>query len=400
MVKASIIIPTFDSAPYLELTLQSALAQTYEDVEIIVVDDGSTDNTCEVVHRFVDPRITFIRQLNSGPSAARNTGIENSSGEFIQFLDSDDLILPEKLATQIALLKHHAEYGLVYSNACYFEDESPKDLYPLQLEALSGDVLQALVTENIMPSHAPLIRRACFDRTGLFYEPLRAVEDWDMWLRLAYAGVLFLHQNEMLALYRRRSQSRSSHTRVVWESEIEVLRRFEEYADSKTLSRVPLAKALAHRYLGLALLLYYHGDSRRGLEMLSQSKAVLGSYFDDVGQVAHFLANQALGIERHSEAFRGDDRNIALNLFCDALSQLVPTGKAISKRAQGIYWHATMFLNHEQNDLKGTRKSFLRTLRVAPDMLYNWGTFSILAQSLLGHQCWESLYWLRERVKG
>ncbi len=188
MPKVSVIIPTYNRANYIGEAIESVLAQTYQDYEIIVVDDGSTDNTRKVLEQF-DGHIEYIYQENRGEAAARNTGLLVSKGEYLVLLDSDDTILPQKLERQVAFLDTHPSVGVVYSDL-YFVDEDGKQLMLHSAykgkKGDSGNVLEALIRRgNFIPVHSAMVRRSCFDVVGQFNESLFIGTDWEMWLRLA-----------------------------------------------------------------------------------------------------------------------------------------------------------------------------------------------------------------------
>ncbi len=198
--RVSIIIPTYNRSKLLRVALKSALAQTYPNIEIIVVDDGSTDDTAAVVAQYAG-RVTYLKQANQDVAAARNTGIRAASGEYLTFLDDDDLIMPTKIARQVQVLASRPEVGLVHCRF-YYADEDGNYLYKADLLP-EGEVLQELVCSNFVWVGAPLIRRHCFDQVGLFDEEIPAIcADWDMWLRIAQAGYRFACVQEPLGVYR------------------------------------------------------------------------------------------------------------------------------------------------------------------------------------------------------
>lgn len=186
MPKVSVVIPTYNYGRYVGEAVESVLKQSFQDLEVIVVDDGSTDDTRERLERFRG-RIRYIYQQNKGLSVARNTGIRAAHGAYVAFLDSDDLWLPEKLALQVPILDTRQQVGMVYTDVQFFNDQTkaiigthgPKDPHP------SGRILSQLVLWNVIPSPTPLVRRSIFDRAGLFDENLTASEDWDLWIRIA-----------------------------------------------------------------------------------------------------------------------------------------------------------------------------------------------------------------------
>jgi len=183
--KVSIIIPTYQHADFVGEAIDSALAQTYTDYEIILVDDGSTDGTREIVVAYGN-QIKYIYQDNRGLPAARNTGILASKGQYLSFLDADDVWLPNKLKLEVEFLDTHPSVKLVCSNYSYFGSrKGPKRTGFEGITLTSGYGLKELFFKNpILPS-AVLVRKSCFEKVGLFDESMVQCEDLDMWLRIA-----------------------------------------------------------------------------------------------------------------------------------------------------------------------------------------------------------------------
>jgi glycosyltransferase involved in cell wall biosynthesis len=202
----TVIIPAFNAGAVITETLSSVRQQTFADFEVIAVDDGSTDNTAEVVRNFcrTDPRFNLIQQENSGVSAARNQGIRRARGEFVAFLDADDVWLPSKLAVQVEIFRQKPQANLVYSN--YFYWDGQKDLKlnfrgdrPLPEGAASRRVICA---NPYIPSIV-MLRRVLLDQGCLFRTELTAYcEDWDLWLQLLEHGLSACGTREPLVRYR------------------------------------------------------------------------------------------------------------------------------------------------------------------------------------------------------
>lgn len=209
----SIVIPTYNYASYLKETLNSVLRQSHTDWECIVVDDGSTDATADVVNEFTkkDKRFIYVYQKNAGVSAARNKGLSLAKGEYIQFLDGDDLLQPEKIETGLAAFRNHADAEIVYSDVRFFDDgreaelrtslngTKPDNWLP-RLNDRGAKVVAILSSINFMVIHAPLLRRSLFERVGLFDVSMKALEDWDFWMRCALENAFFCyaaHDNAM-----------------------------------------------------------------------------------------------------------------------------------------------------------------------------------------------------------
>lgn len=183
--KVSVIVPTYNYADFLPEALRSVLAQTFTDYEVIIVDDGSTDSTSQVIKPFLaDTRVRYIYQRNKGQSAARNTGIRHATGEFVAFLDADDIWLPEKLEKQVPLFDLNGTIALVYCKGEYIDLTGrplPDLEWPLNADATYKDYLYA---NWIGTPSAVIVKKRIFDTVGFFDENLKGLEDMDMWLRI------------------------------------------------------------------------------------------------------------------------------------------------------------------------------------------------------------------------
>jgi glycosyltransferase involved in cell wall biosynthesis len=182
--KVTVAIPAYNAMAYLPATLQSVLQQSYRDFEVIIVNDGSSDEIEQWFTSIKDPRVRLISQTNKGLAGARNTGVKNAIGEYIALLDADDLWEKTKLEKQVKILEENPEITLVYSWASFI-DEKGKCIGKLHTWDAEGQIWEKLLPRNpILPSSA-IIRLSCFDRVGLFDENLISyIEDWDMWLRI------------------------------------------------------------------------------------------------------------------------------------------------------------------------------------------------------------------------
>jgi tetratricopeptide (TPR) repeat protein len=196
----SVIIPTHNRSKLLRVAVESVLAQTYPNIEAIVVDDGSTDDTVVVMAQYAG-RVTYLKQTNQDVAAARNAGIRAASGEYLTFLDDDDLILPTKIERQVQVLASRPIVGLVHCG--YYHIDEAGNRVDKVVFLPEGEVLKELVCRNFIWAGAPLLRRQCIERVGPFDEEIPAISaDWDMWLRIAQAGYLFACVQEPLGAYR------------------------------------------------------------------------------------------------------------------------------------------------------------------------------------------------------
>ncbi len=202
MPLVSVIITTYNRAGLLPKAIESVLAQTFQDFELIVVDDGSTDQTRQVVEAYRDARIRYLYQSNRGVSGALNTGFAAAQSEFITQLDSDDCWEPELLATLLPEFEGHPELGVVYARVQAMDDEG-RPLAPI-LGApghYPGQVLASLLYGNFICTIAAILRKDCYLQVGRLDESLNGIEDLDIWIRLAQI-TQFKFVNQVLAHYR------------------------------------------------------------------------------------------------------------------------------------------------------------------------------------------------------
>jgi glycosyltransferase involved in cell wall biosynthesis len=204
-LRVSVIIPTYNYGTFIVDCVNSVFRQSEKHIEIIIVDDGSTDSTSDVVKSF-SSRVTYIFQENKGLSAARNTGLKYASGDFVQFLDSDDLLGIDAIAAKANFLRQNPGVSVAVSPSHLFSSLSA-DGKPIingcwRLHRRNLDIHLAYF--NIGPPHAFLVRRTAVERVGYFDESLEACEDYDYWLRLAALGYVPHYCGEGTAVYYRR----------------------------------------------------------------------------------------------------------------------------------------------------------------------------------------------------
>lgn len=236
MTRISTIIPAHNAEAFIRETLDSALAQTHPDQEIIVVDDGSTDRTVEIAQTYGD-RLQVIRQQNAGPAAARNAGARLASGEWLAFLDADDIWVPEKLERQIGACNG---CDIAYSDRLHFGPAAARvcrrqsDVAALP----AGDIFEHLVLGNCVTLSSLLIRKRLFEDLGGFDEDpdLRAVEDWEFLIRCAAAGHHFSLCPDALVHYRLHPQSISRDHECVRSRRLAVVMRAFNLPRGKLLS--------------------------------------------------------------------------------------------------------------------------------------------------------------------
>jgi len=209
MNKVSIIIPVYNAAKTIAETIDSVRQQTIDDWELIVVNDGSTDNTLEIVAAINEPRLKIISFPNGGVAQARNLGVAEARGSYIAFLDADDLWEKTKLAQQVKILDQQPEISIVSTWVTYMNEAGESTGRIVQPTAEGYIWRQMIEVNQIECGSVIMIRRSCFDQVGLFDTNLKSfVQDWDMWLRLALQ-YQFKVIAQPLVYYRQRSSSGS-----------------------------------------------------------------------------------------------------------------------------------------------------------------------------------------------
>jgi glycosyltransferase involved in cell wall biosynthesis len=240
--RVSAVIPAYNCARFLPQAIDSALAQEGDALEVVVVDDGSSDATPDVLASY-SGRIVALRQPNRGPSAARNAGITASAGEMVAFLDADDTWERGKTRAQLAYLERHPACGLVFCDA-YLMDEGGRRLRPLlgphAREVPTGSCLPQLFQANFVLIPGVMVRRSVLERAGGFDETLRNAEDYDLWLRIAEIAEIGLVP-EPLASWRKREGQASGGRDAMLRGEVRVL--------EKAIARLPALAADARRRL-------------------------------------------------------------------------------------------------------------------------------------------------------
>lgn len=248
--RVSVIMATYNMGGYVGAAIESVLAQTVPDLELHVVDDGSTDDTAERVKRYLaDPRVRYHYQPNAGQTAAKNRGIAASTGEFIGFCDADDLWVPEKLAMQIPVFEQHPEAGVVYARTREI-DEHGNPLPEKTHAEPTGQVTQELFFENFVPFGTAMVRRSLLLEHGAFRPDLRMGIDWELWLRLS-VHCEFQFVPQVAYLYRVWSGQMSKNWRGRYEACFQIMREFE-IKHPGMLSNVARRKAYSSSYLNRA----------------------------------------------------------------------------------------------------------------------------------------------------
>lgn len=269
MPRVSVLIPSYNHARYLPAALESVFAQTYADYEIVAVDDGSTDNSVEVLRSYGE-RIRFFVQSNRGTYPTLNHCIAESRGDYLAILNSDDLWAPTKLEKQVAMLDSHPGVGLVHTGGHFIDSEGNlQPGNPLGFEwprTPTGNIIEALVRCNKIIASSVLIRRVCFEKLGGFREDLFGSGDWEMWFRVALEYDIG-YIDEPLTMYRVHGSNASFQHRRVYEDDVKVrtetIHANEARLWQRATSPQAMRLALAHSYACLGTEYALLGDRKR-----------------------------------------------------------------------------------------------------------------------------------------
>ncbi len=281
--RVSVIVPVYNSERFIHASLASVFDQTYRDYELIVVDDGSTDGIRAAVTA-LGTSVRYIDQANAGPAAARNAGISAARGEFISFLDADDLWLPQKLAVQVAAMDARPDLGLL------FADEDEFDEHGVQCASLLGtsrfhadisrgtampDAFQKLLEENYIPTSTVMARRECFETAGLFDSALKVSEDRDMWSRIAATYPIaaipqILGRKRVVSASASRNVERTLRARITMWTKLRAM--FPNLASQRAVNAL-----LAPTYLQLGYLLFDNGNAREARRLALRALGIARS---------------------------------------------------------------------------------------------------------------------------
>jgi glycosyltransferase involved in cell wall biosynthesis len=258
MATVDVIIPSFNSARYLPAAIESVISQTFDDWQILLVDDGSTDTTAEVVAPFLDrlgSKIKYIKQDNRGVSAARNTAILASTAEFLALLDADDVWLPCRLSESLRVLLERPQAGLSYGLLTHMDSEGRLgSSWEGNRNHAEGHIAPYIYMRSVeLPSPTITVRRKCISEVGVFDESLRITEDRDLWLRIAQRyEVAFVPK--ILALYRSSPGSLTTDPKLMLEAQLKFIRK--HYGENGC--------GLRSRQSALALCYKQQADNLRG----------------------------------------------------------------------------------------------------------------------------------------
>ncbi|MBI4761670.1 MAG: glycosyltransferase [Chloroflexi bacterium] len=394
----SVIIPNYNHARFLGDAIRSVLNQTYRPVEIIVVDDGSTDDSAKVAAAFGD-QIRYIYQTNAGLSAARNTGLRASKGELIGVLDADDMYEPNFLETLVAALQADPAADGVYCGY-RFVDEADNPLPQIENRPVSpADLYTALLDGNFFVPESVFLRRRVYDEVGFFDESLRACEDWDVWLRAAKKFRL-IHSPHILTRHRVLAGSMSTDPLRMLTARLAVLKKHVG-AEPASAGDSLLHRAYGRAYLGSCVEYLQYGHPQRSYECFQKMANICPSLLLEVDTYyqlgcgdqpkGHMGDLASLNVRRNSLPLLG----MMERLFADAST--AHEVKRLQRAARARMFHSLGLLAYGTREFDLARRFFRRAVQndftrlFAPSLLSRW------VKSLLGERLLERLKALRRR---
>jgi len=375
MTTISVIIPAYNQSHYLGEAIQSVIDQTYPDFELIVVDDGSTDKTAQVACSFLDPRVHYIHQENRGLSAARNTGILRSTGEYLTFLDSDDLFVADKLETLLNAMQRDPSLGLVAGQTILIDENA----LPL------GKIFDTPLPEN--PVHfllwnpisicSMMMHRDWQQKVGLFDENLRAYEDWDMYLRLARVGCSMGWVPHPVSLYRFHTRQMTRDKDRMTTATFAVLKKVYSDPDLPDEWLALKDKAYSSAYFRAAIQAYRMDETQEGAEELAEAVRLDPELLANNGDV---LANRLLGM---SDSPKVLNRLPFLESIYNHLPESLSSLKNQRKRRLSQAAVELGFKSYQANDYLRARHFMWRAIQYRPQWLSNRGVVAVLLKSSL-----------------
>jgi glycosyltransferase involved in cell wall biosynthesis len=261
----TVVITCYNIHEYITEAISSVLDQSYRKYEIVIVDDGSTDETRNVIFPFLNNNVKYLAKKNGGPSSARNMGIAHAEGDLIAFLDGDDIWEPDKLLCQVNAMLNNPNAGMIFSDFSTFDSSGLfvscknrsmfRNLEPLEYHYL-------VARNNFIYPSTVIVRKSCFEQCGVFDETLRGPEDWDMWLRIArHFDVLGLHSS--LARIRQHSSNISTNVSIMLENERRAIEKQVPF-----LGYLEYRKRLARLYLLNSDRSIHKGDRLEAFRLL------------------------------------------------------------------------------------------------------------------------------------
>ena len=395
----SVIIPNYNHARFLGDAISSVLNQTYKNFDVIVVDDGSTDNSREVAEKF-DDKIHYIYQDNAGLSAARNAGIRASKGSLIGVLDADDMYEPMFLDTLVEALKSDLDADGVYCGY-QFVDQENKLLPQVENRPVPSDELyDALLDGNFFVPESIFLRRYVYDDVGLFDEALRACEDWDVWLRAA-KKYRIIHSPQNLTRHRVLAGSMSTDPLRMLTARLAVLKKHVGEEPS-TGDSSALHRAYGRAYLGSCVEYLQYGDGDRAYQCFQKMATICPDLLVEVDTYYQLgCGDQPKGSMGDLVSLNVKRNSIPLLALMKRLNVDAGTSETVKRLERASYakaYQSLGLLAYGTREFKESRIFFFRAMLNDFKLFFNRQILSRWFKSLLGPRLVKSLKDVRQRA--
>lgn len=256
----TVIVPCYNHERYVTETIESIVNQTYENIELIVIDDGSKDNSVNIIQKLANKYgFTFIHRANKGLSATLNEGLKLSKGKYFSAIASDDILMAEKIEKQVEFMELNPEYGMCYGKIVYFENAIENTSEYLNSSKQGWVFDDLLIDGSFIPAPSAFIRKKVFDIVGGYDETLW-IEDWDMWLKIAQKFQVG-YVDEYLAYYRRHDTNISNQTLKMYEAEKIILNKYRDYKNYERVindRKIQWFSLLSRKYKKESLKYFIH----------------------------------------------------------------------------------------------------------------------------------------------
>lgn len=406
--QVSVVIPAYNQAHFLADAMRSVLAQTYTDFELILVDDGSTDDTPAVARQFnglLPNRLHYIRQTNQGLAGARNTGIRSAAGEFVALLDSDDQWLPDYLKKMLQMTEEQPQATVYYCPVVYMDAdgrELPQQTTGIELSP--DQIYPAMLRANFLVPSTILARRQVVLEAGLFDPIFRRLQDWELWLRLLRAGHTFAGTRERLVRYRLHGSSLSSDAVGGQRAALAMVEKLFGSDDGQYqgwLEEKRRAYGGAYRYQVLSYV-QRQDDWQSAAQYLRKALQVDPSIAGDINLFYE------LGLGAQPIGYRGTGQNLAFqdnildlksilqDVFRPPLSEPLA---GLQRRTWGTAYYALGLLAYNLGQLSTSRRYLISALRLRPDLTPDKRAAGILLKSLMGSSNLDRLRRLRRALQ-
>lgn len=390
--KVSVICTTYNQAQYLPQAINSVLGQTYADFELIIIDDGSTDNTHEIVGSFQDQRISYFWQENQERSSARNKGIELSRGQHLTFLDADDLYFPLKLASQSNELDLDPEAGMVSSGWMQVD----KDCVPIQQihpwRIFPEPTLRDWLLFGLTVVGANLIRREFVEKVGGFDRDLNAMEDTYLWYELIRSGCKSTWVPENVMMQRIHPANTSLNATRMRDANLIVLTKIFNDSDLEETTSLSKSEAFSHAYLNSCFRYLNLEKTENAKDDLSLAIHSDPSLLDNRGErILYNLWSWANSPKINNSAK-------FIELFLNNLPNEIARMNWNRTRINAGLWIDQGFSAYWQDQMKIVRESFVKAILIYPGWIKNRGVLSKLIESIFGKKIVSKIRRLIRRV--